>query len=178
MKMKYIKEILSPSTLSSKNTILSLLFLLSGITVFAQQPSVDIVGAPTIVNTTASYNVSIQFSQAVNNFIETDITVENGSTSNFVGNDGDLSYSVDITPDGNGDITINVAAGVAQAVSGGSDNTAASPAITIFDAESPTVEIQGAPAIVNTTAASDCRDSGRSCDSQYNGGLQCFYCLQ
>ncbi|WP_222933024.1 Ig-like domain-containing protein, partial [Fulvivirga aurantia] len=66
-------------------------------------PTVDIQGEPAIVNNTAAYNVTIEFSEDVTGFVIGDITVGNGSASNFVAVDGN-TYTVDITPDGTGDI--------------------------------------------------------------------------
>ncbi|WP_421930567.1 Ig-like domain-containing protein [Marivirga tractuosa] len=117
----------------------------------ATAPTVDIQGEPTIVNSTAAYNVTIKFSEDVSGFVVGDITVGNGSASNFVAVDGN-TYTVDITPSGAGDITIDVAANVAQDAAG-NNNTAATQATTTFDATAPTVDIQGEPAIVNSTTA-------------------------
>ena len=71
----------------------------------------DIQNEPTIVNSTAAYNVTIEFSEDVTGFTIGDINVGNGSASNFVSVDGN-TYTVDITPDGSGDITIDVAGAV------------------------------------------------------------------
>ncbi|WP_041649577.1 Ig-like domain-containing protein [Marivirga tractuosa] len=117
----------------------------------ATAPTVDIQGEPTIVNSTAAYNVTIEFSEDVTGFVVGDITVGNGSASNFVAVDGN-TYTVDITPSGAGNITVDVAANVAQDAAG-NNNTAATQAVTTFDASAPTVDIQGEPTIVNSTAA-------------------------
>ena len=77
-----------------------------------------------------------------------DIAVGNGSASNFAGSGA--SYTADITPSGAGNITIDIAAGVAQD-GAGNGNTAAPQVTTVYDAGSPTVVIQDAPAIVNST---------------------------
>ncbi len=114
-------------------------------------PTVDIQGEPAIVNNTAAYNVTIEFSEDVTGFAIGDIAVGNGSASNFVAVDGN-TYTVDITPDGTGDITIDVAANVAQDAAG-NNNTAATQAVTTFDNVAPTVDIQGEPATVNNTTA-------------------------
>ncbi|MGB5700212.1 beta strand repeat-containing protein, partial [Muriicola sp.] len=70
---------------------------------------------------------------------------------NFLGVDVDSYYNVDITPIGAGDITIDVAAVVAQAVSDAQDNTVATTATTIFDNVPPTISI-GAPSVASTSA--------------------------
>ena len=114
-------------------------------------PTVDIQGEPAAVNNTTAYNVTFEFSETVTGFVVGDITVGNGSASNFVAVDGN-TYTADITPSGAGDITIDVAANAAQDVAT-NNNTAATQAMTVFDNVAPTVDIQGEPAIVNTTAA-------------------------
>ena len=114
-------------------------------------PTVDIQGEPTIVNTTAAYSVTFEFSETVTGFVIADITVGNGSASNFIAVDGN-TYTADITPGGAGDIAIDVAANVAQDAAT-NNNTAATQAVTVFDNVVPTVDIQGEPVIVNSTAA-------------------------
>ncbi|OQX98723.1 MAG: hypothetical protein B6I20_10730, partial [Bacteroidetes bacterium 4572_117] len=86
-----------------------------------------------------AYNLSFEFSEDVTGFVIDDITVGNGAASNFVAVDGN-TYTADITPDGNGNITIDVAAAVAIDAAN-NDNIAASRALTIYDVIQPTVEI-------------------------------------
>ena len=119
------------------------------ITIFdGTAPTVDIQNAPATINLTA-YTVTIEFSEPVTGFEEAEIVVANAAKSNFTGSG--TTYTVDIAPDGNGDITIDVAADVAQdAATNG--NEAASQVVTIFDGTAPTVDIQNAPATINLTA--------------------------
>jgi type IV secretory pathway VirB9-like protein len=114
-------------------------------------PTVDIQGEPVNVNSTAVFNVTFEFSEAVTGFVLGDITVGNGSAGTFVAVDGN-TYTANITPDGLGTITIDVAAGVALdiALNG---NTAATQASVVFDNTAPSVDIQGEPVNVNSTAA-------------------------
>jgi hypothetical protein len=113
-------------------------------------PTVDIQNEPTNINTTNPFTVTFEFSEDVTGFEITDITVDNGSASNFTQVDGN-TYTADITPDGNGDITIDVPADTAQDLAG-NNNTAAPQATVTFDADVPTVDIQGEPGIVSSTA--------------------------
>ena len=53
------------------------------------------------------------FSKPVFGFTVKDITVTNGVAGNFVGNDGDLAYTFDVTPNAIGDVTVDIAADVA-----------------------------------------------------------------
>ena len=116
----------------------------------ATAPSVDIQGAPAIVNSTAAFAVSFEFSEAVIGFAAGDVSLANASLSNFQTVDA-ITYTADVTPDGNCDVTIDVAAAVAQDPAG-NDNTAATQAVTVYDAIAPSVDIQGEPSIVNSTA--------------------------
>ena len=52
------------------------------------------------------------FSEAVNDFIATDITVTNGTVSNFQGSG--TTYTFDVTPTADGDVTVAINAGVAR----------------------------------------------------------------
>jgi len=98
-------------------------------------PSVEIQNAPASVNSTAAFPVTFEFSEDVSGFILSDISVDNGAASNFQIVDGN-TYTADITPDGNGSITIDVAADVA-----GNANTAATQVVVLFDADRPSVVI-------------------------------------
>jgi hypothetical protein len=109
-------------------------------------PSVAIQGAPDVAYDNTPFSVSFKFSEAVTGFVVGDITVGNGTVSNFSGS-GD-SYSADITPSGAGDITIDVAANVAQDNMGNS-NTAAPRQTVVYDNVPPSVEILNAPESVN-----------------------------
>ncbi|MFQ3212517.1 MAG: hypothetical protein ACI9C9_000036, partial [Marivirga sp.] len=110
-------------------------------------PAAAISGQPAIVNDATPYNVTVDFGEVVTGFVSTEVVVGNGSVTGFTDN-GDGTYTVEITPDGTGDITIDVAANVAQDV-GGNNNTAATLASTTFDNTAPAAAISGQPAIVN-----------------------------
>ena len=111
-------------------------------------PTVDIQNAPATINLTP-YTVTIEFSEPVAGFEAAEIVVANAVKSNFAGSG--TTYTVDITPTGAGDITIDVAADVAQdAATNG--NEAATQVVTTFDGTAPTVDIQNAPATINLSA--------------------------
>jgi len=86
-------------------------------------PGVEILDAPVSVANNDPFNTTFEFSENVIDFTLADITISNGAASGFVAQDSN-TYTADITPDGNGDITIDVAAAVAQDLVG-NDNTAA-----------------------------------------------------
>jgi hypothetical protein len=114
--------------------------------------SVVIQGAPAIVNATASFDVTAVFSEDVTGFIDTDVSLGNAAVTNFTPVDA-ASYTIEITPTGGGDISIDIPAGVAldAAMEG---NTAAVQVNVVYDFL-PSVDIQGEPATFNSTAPFD-----------------------
>jgi predicted lipase len=81
--------------------------------------------------------VTVQFSEAVTNFIEGDITAGNGSVSNFAAVDGD-TYTFDLTPSGQGTVTADIAADAASD-GAGNGNAAAAQFSRTYDTVAPTV---------------------------------------
>ncbi|MEW7980499.1 MAG: Ig-like domain-containing protein [Candidatus Sedimenticola endophacoides] len=112
------------------------------------RPTVSILNAPASHNTNA-FSVTIEFSEDVTGFVVGDINVANGAASNFAATDAN-TYTATITPSGGSDITIDVAADVAQD-SADNTNTAATQVSVVYnpDTTAPTVEILGAPASVS-----------------------------
>ena len=80
-------------------------------------------GAPTASTATAGtpmvrinspITVTATFSEPVNGFTVDDITVVNGSAGNFAGSDVVSVYTLDVTPNAIGDVTVDIAADVAE----------------------------------------------------------------
>ena len=86
-------------------------------------PTVRIQNAPAEHDQSTGFAVTFEFSENVVNFVAGDVTVGNGTLSNFVAVDGN-TYTATITPTGGNDVTLDVAANVAQDGSG-NNNTAA-----------------------------------------------------
>ena len=78
----------------------------------------------------ASFPVSFTLSEATTDFINTDITVTNGTLSNFTGSGTD--YTASIIPLTEGDVTIEVLAS-SFTDAGANGNTAATPLTLIYD---------------------------------------------
>lgn len=78
---------------------------------------VDIQGEPTNTNANSVFDVTFEFSEDVAGFELGDITVTNSTVSNFQGID-ENTYTATISPNGQGDITINVNQEVATSTQG------------------------------------------------------------
>jgi len=99
---------------------------------------VDIQNEPLTANDTANdtaFSITLKFNHTVMGFEVGDITVGNGSPGNFQSVDSS-TYTADITPDGNGNITIDVSANVVQDANANT-NTAAIQAVVTYDATPP-----------------------------------------
>ncbi len=113
--------------------------------------------APTVALTTpvadptnvTPFTVTATFSEDVTGFESSDIVVGNGSVSNFAGS-GSV-YTFDVTPTGDGSVTIDVPAAAAVDAAG-NGNTVATQLTRVFDATKPTVT---AVALMEGTVASD-----------------------
>lgn len=99
-------------------------------------PSVTISDVPTL--TTGAFTASFTFSEDVVGFVANDISVVNGSASDLSGSG--TSYSALIEPDGNGDVSVSLAANVVTDPAG-NGNIASAIQTTIVDDTPPEVEI-------------------------------------
>ena len=122
----------------------------SAVLVETTAPTVSILNAPSIVNSTSAFSVTFEFSENVTGFAVGDITVTNGSAGNFASVDGN-TYTADITPDAGGNVAIDVAANVAQD-GAGNNNTAATQVSVTYDAIAPTVSSVSVPSDGTYTA--------------------------
>ena len=114
----------------------------------AAAPTVDITGVPARINSTTAFPVTFTFSESVTDFVTGDVTVSGGTKSNFSGN-GD-TYTMEVTPAGGSDVTVEVAANAATSGSNTGPESAVS-ATAIWDATAPTVSID-LPQKINSTA--------------------------
>ncbi|WP_370087849.1 Ig-like domain-containing protein [Ekhidna sp.] len=137
-------------------------------------PGVDIQGEPAIVNSTDPYTVTIQFDEDVFGFDITDINIGNGSASSFVKVDNN-TFTVVVTPNGSGDITIDVPAGSAQDGAGNA-STAAAQASTVYDDIPPAVPTSDSqttnntsPVITGTTGTGAALQPGETMEVTING---------
>eukprot|EP00899_Mesostigma_viride_P015383 jgi/Mesvir1/23846/Mv10649-RA.1 len=100
------------------------------------------VGSMTVVTSTTNVSpipVTITFSEAVTGFVLADVVVTGGTAGSF-STVSTLQYTVQVTPSGQGTVTVNVGAGVALDTAGNA-NTAA-PELTItYDTTAPSVAL-------------------------------------
>ena len=120
------------------------------------RPTVTITAASAVENNPQSgaFEVTITFSEVVNGFIASDITLTttltegtgNATVTLTSGSDGDTEYTAEITPPDNaeGEVKIQVPAGAAQDAAN-LDNTASSEFGVDIDTKSPTVTITNVP---------------------------------
>ena len=85
-----------------------------------------------------AFAITVSFTESVTGFEASDLKVGNGSASAFAGT-GD-TYTAEITPSGDGPVTVDIADGVAQDAAG-NDNTAAEQFSIEADASAPSVSI-------------------------------------
>jgi hypothetical protein len=93
-------------------------------------PEVEIVGEPETITTLDPFNITFEFSEVVTGFELSDITVNNGSASNFNAVDED-TYTADITPTEEGEVAIAVAAGVATDEAGNANLVSETTTVTV-----------------------------------------------
>lgn len=111
--------------------------------------------APTVIVSSSAlspYNspfvVTFTFSEPVTGFDSADISVSNGSASEFSIISGSV-YSAKIMPTGNGSVTVNIASG--QAIdSVGNANLVSNTFSAEYDTQLPSVSIDGPSSAVNT----------------------------
>ncbi len=90
-------------------------------------PTVVITSSSGSPTSTSPIPFTVTFSESVTGFISTDITVVNGSVTNFLG--GPSVYTIEVTPAGVGVVSVSVAASRAQDVA--TNNNSASNTINI-----------------------------------------------
>ncbi|WP_421978791.1 Ig-like domain-containing protein [Roseivirga seohaensis] len=112
------------------------------------KPTVTITSASTSPNSGA-FDITVTFSESVTGFVVGDLTVVNGTASNFTGSG--TTYTATITPSADGVVTVDVAAGVAQDAASNTNTAAAQLSIT-NDETKPTVTITSASTSPNSGA--------------------------
>ncbi|CAK8988199.1 Uncharacterized protein SCF082_LOCUS1295 [Durusdinium trenchii] len=110
-------------------------------------PTVTIAGPSGAIN--AAFVATLTFSEDVTGFEAGDIALSNATLSNFQSVSAS-EYTALITPSAEGDVTLDIAAGVATDAAG-NDNTAATQYAVTSDQTAPDVTISGPSGPVNSS---------------------------
>lgn len=101
-------------------------------------PTVVMTSATAVVTNITPIPVTVTFSETVTGFTSGDITASNGTVGGFSGSGA--AYSFNLTPTGQGDVTANIAGGIAQDA-GTNPNDPAPQFSRTFDTVAPTVSM-------------------------------------
>ncbi|WP_339605846.1 Ig-like domain-containing protein [uncultured Roseivirga sp.] len=112
------------------------------------KPSVTITSTSTSPNSGA-FDITVTFSESVTGFVVGDLTVVNGTASNFAGSG--TTYTATITPSADGVATVDVAEGVAQDAASNTSTAATQLSIT-NDETKPSVTITSTSTSPNSGA--------------------------
>jgi len=101
------------------------------------QPAVVIASVVADPTNASPIGLTVTFSEAVTGFVAGDIAVGNGTVANLATGDS-ITWIADLTPSGNGLVTVNIAAGAASDAAGNA-NTAAVQFSVTYDGSAPSV---------------------------------------
>ncbi|WP_419859627.1 Ig-like domain-containing protein [Candidatus Palauibacter sp.] len=105
----------------------------------ATAPTPEITGVPAAINSTAPFTATFAFSEPVEGFDADDVTVTGGTKGTFGGRGS--SYTLEVTPSGNGDVTVSVPADAATDGAGNAGPAQEVSATAAWDATAPTLKI-------------------------------------
>ncbi|MBF0452477.1 MAG: cadherin repeat domain-containing protein [Candidatus Magnetomorum sp.] len=103
-------------------------------------PQVTILSQTSTQTNISPIPVTLTFSEAVTGFDETDMTVNGGTILQFNALGDNRTYTVTITPSGQGNITIDISEACASDTAGNT-NTAAQTFSRIYDSQAPSVSL-------------------------------------
>ncbi|MEQ8481306.1 MAG: Ig-like domain-containing protein [Hoeflea sp.] len=107
-------------------------------------PTITLTGVPAVTGTTP-FTATFTVSEDVSDFTVEDLLLVNATASSFDDTSAPV-YTAAITPDGNGDVSVSVAAGAVQDAAGNT-NPASAVSTAVLDTTRPTVSLGGVPAI-------------------------------
>ncbi len=108
-----------------------------------EPPTIAVEDSPSVVTSTNPFTITIVFSEDVTGFELSDIVTTNGTAANFATID-DRTYTVEITPDGSGDMTIELPADIAVDAAG-NGNMASTTVVQLDLTVNPLGEIATSP---------------------------------
>ncbi|MBI1493041.1 Ig-like domain-containing protein [Halocynthiibacter styelae] len=108
-------------------------------------PVPTLSNAPSEYIDTTLFTLQVEFDEDVTGFddLTNDLTITNGTVTSITG--GPAIYTVEITPAGDGDITVSVPAAAAQDAALNDSTASTEVTITKADTIAPSVQITGAP---------------------------------
>jgi hypothetical protein len=127
-------------------------------------PTVTLASTSSDPTNSTPISVSVTFSESVNGFTASDITLTNATLSNFSGSAD--SYQFDLTPAGQGTFTADVAAGTAADATG-NPNSAAAQFSRTYDSLNPSV-------LINSAASSPTNSSPIAVEVTFNENVADF----
>ena len=119
-------------------------------------PGVTISGVPAYLVNTAAFPAAFTFDEAVSGFAQDDVTVSNGVLGNLTAvaaAAAGTAWSAQVTPDGQGDVKVEVRKDAVTDVAGNTGPAVAESETATYDAVAPGLTITLVPAAFN--AASD-----------------------
>ena len=99
--------------------------------------------------TSGAFDVTITFSEAVTDFVSSDVVLTNGVLSNFAGSG--TSYTATVTPSADGSVTVDVPSNVAQDAAT-NNNIAAAQFSIVNDQTKPTVIVSSTSSVLTSGA--------------------------
>ena len=111
-------------------------------------PGVTISGVPAYLVNTAAFPAAT-FDEAVSGFAQDDVTVSNGVLGNPAVVTAGTAWSAQVTPDGQGDVKVEVRKDAVTDVAGNTGPAAAVATTAIYDAVAPGLTITLVPAAFN-----------------------------
>ena len=112
-------------------------------------PGVTISGVPAYLVNTVAFPAAFTFDEAVSGFAADDVTVSNGVLGNPAVVTAGTAWSAQVTPDGQGDVTVEVRKDAVTDVAGNTGPAAAVATTAIYDAVAPGLTITLVPAAFN-----------------------------
>ena len=134
-------------------------------------PTPALSANPSTHDGSSTSEMTINFGEAVNGFVVGDVSVSGGTPSNFSGGDGDSRFTVTVTPTSGStsDITVSVAADVADDLAGNA-NLAADD-LTVTYSAPPVTLVWSAMLTVDDGSAADGYCSGTCSDDTFGNSV-------
>ncbi|AMV24402.1 hypothetical protein VT84_08395 [Gemmata sp. SH-PL17] len=125
----------------------------TGLIVDAAAPTIVFTTSPSVPTNQGLVTVTITFSEDVTDFTTDDVTVTNGTKSNFQTVTTGRVFTIDVTPTADGTVTVSVPAGAAVDVAG--NQNATNQFSFVYDTTPPAVTVDATGTAEVTGTSSD-----------------------